>query len=203
MAKVGDYYIDSTEVTAAQYQAFLAAKASDTSGQPSVCSWNTSFRDTAVPMNPDNWPMTDVDWCDARAFCAWADKRLCGAIAGGTISRTDLFTPNKSQWFLACGGPNGASHPNANAECNSSGGFDNVAPVATYPGCEGFYPGIFDLEGNVAEWVDGCDGNTGAADICYLMGGNLIDNQSYCTEVYEDYPRNDSAWTFGFRCCSG
>jgi hypothetical protein len=71
------------------------------------------------------------------------------------------------------------------------------------PGCEGFYPGLFDLEGNVAEWIDGCVGNTGQNDICYLMGGGFYDQRSYCTEVYDKYPRNQSAGSFGFRCCSG
>jgi hypothetical protein len=35
------------------------------------------------------------------------------------------------------------------------------------------------------------------------MGGGIYDQKSYCTEVYEDYPRNDVAAVFGFRCCSG
>jgi formylglycine-generating enzyme required for sulfatase activity len=78
-----------------------------------------------------------------------------------------------------------------------------VAPVATFPDCEGSYAGLFDLEGNVAEWVDSCDGATGAADICLLLGGNIIDSQSFCTESYTNIRRDDAtAYTFGFRCCS-
>ena len=79
--------------------------------------------------------------------------------------------------------------------------------MASFPGCEGYFPGLFDMEGNVAEWVDGCDGNTGAADVCYLMGGNIFDERSYCDEVYNDaedaFRRDDTAVSFGFRCCSG
>jgi formylglycine-generating enzyme required for sulfatase activity len=203
LVKVGDFYVDSTEVTAAQYQQFLDAKGDDTSGQPGICSWNTAYKDADTLINPDTWPMTDVDWCDAFAFCAWADKHLCGAVAGGAIARADLLVAGKSQWFSACGGPNGASHPNANSVCNSSDGFSNVAPVATFPDCEGYYPGLFDMEGNVAEWVDSCDGNTGASDTCYLVGGNIYDKISYCTEAYADYQRSSRAPSFGFRCCSG
>ena len=44
MIAVGTYGIDSTEVTQSQYAAFLAAKAGDTSGQPSQCQWNTRCR---------------------------------------------------------------------------------------------------------------------------------------------------------------
>jgi formylglycine-generating enzyme required for sulfatase activity len=203
MVKVDTFYVDSTEVTVAQYGAFLAAKNGDTSGQPAVCSWNTSYYDTSIPMSPDNHPMGNVDWCDATAFCSWAGKRLCGKKGGGAIARADLFTAGISQWYLACGGPNGGTHPNNNSTCNSNDGFGNIAPVATFPGCQGYYPGLYDMEGNVAEWVDGCAGDTGKDDTCYLMGGGIYDQKSYCTEVYEDWQRNDTAAVFGFRCCSG
>ena len=198
----GGFYIDSTEVTVAQYQQFLTAKGTDTSGQPSVCAWNTAYKDPNTPLNPGTWPMTSVDWCDALAYCTWAGKHLCGKIGGGPIPVAQVLTANASQWFLACGGPGGASHPNTNATCNSSGGFRTLAPVATYPKCEGFYPGIFDMEGNAAEWVDSCDTTAGANDTCHLLGGSYIDNQSYCTESF-DYPRNTIADPFGFRCCGG
>jgi formylglycine-generating enzyme required for sulfatase activity len=207
LVPVSTFSIDSTEVTVAQYKVFLAAKGSDTSGQPSVCSWNTSYYDSSHPMNPDAFPVNFVDWCDALAYCTWAGKHLCGKIGGGSIAYADLYTPNLSQWFLACGGPGGASHPSNADMCNSNGGFGNLAPVATFPGCEGFYPGIFDLEGNAAEWVDSCDppeaGSNGSGDTCHLMGGSFIDDQSYCDEVGYDNPRSTLAVTFGFRCCSG
>jgi formylglycine-generating enzyme required for sulfatase activity len=181
---------------------FLAAKGTNTSGQPAVCSWNTSYYDTSVAMNPDNYPISNVDWCDANAYCAWAGKHLCGKIGGGAIAYADLFLATQHQWYLACGGPTNGTHPNNNSTCNSGTG--TLAAVGTYPGCVGYYPGLYDLEGNVAEWVDGCAGNTGKGDFCYLMGGAIFDpGNSYCTEVYDDSPRNDTASSFGFRCCSG
>jgi formylglycine-generating enzyme required for sulfatase activity len=202
MVKVGAYYVDSTEVTTAQYQQFLDAKGTNTSGQPAVCSWNTSYYDPAThPMDADNFPISWVDWCDATAFCSWAGKHLCGKAGGGAIARADLFTANLSQWFLACGGSGGGTHPNNTPVCNSGSG--SAAAVKSFPGCEGSYPGLFDLEGNVAEWVDGCSGNTGKDDFCYLMGGQFFENQSYCTEVYDDEARSSVASSFGFRCCSG
>ncbi len=207
MVAVSNFFVDSTEVTEDQYNQFLTAKNGDVSGQPSVCSFNTTYYGEAIALTPgSNLPMANVDWCDARAYCDWAGKRLCGQINGGAIAAADALDQTLSQWFLACGGPNGATHPNPDTNnpdaCNSNGGFDNVAPVATFPDCEGFYPGLFDLEGNVAEWVDSCDGVTGAADLCLLLGGNIIDNQSYCTESYDDNQRAATAYTFGFRCCS-
>jgi len=203
MVQVGDFYIDSTEVTVAQYQQFLAAKGTDTSGQPSVCAWNNAYKDPTIPLNPGTWPMTSVDWCDALAYCTWAGKHLCGKIGGGPIASADALTASASQWFLACGGPGGGTHPNNNATCNSSGGTKTLAPVATFPRCEGFYPGIFDMEGNAAEWVDSCDStDAGATDTCHLLGGSYIDNLSYCTESFDE-PRNTTADPFGFRCCGG
>jgi formylglycine-generating enzyme len=202
MANVGTYFIDSTEVTVGQYKKFLTAKAGDTGGQPTVCAWNTSFYAAGGPLELDNMPIANVDWCDATAFCSWADKRLCGAIAGGSIPRADFFDQTKSQWYRACAGPGGASHPSDAFEpCNSKNGNGPVAPVATFPNCEGRTPGVFDLEGNVTEWVDTCDGATGASDNCSMAGGNVIDAKSYCSEANE-FPRDDASAYFGFRCCS-
>jgi len=202
MVAVGDYFIDSTEVTVAQYGEFLEAKGDDTSGQASVCAWNDSYYDDTT-LDPPNFPMAYVDWCDAAAFCAWAGKRLCGSIGGGPIARSDLFEAGKSQWFRACGGPSGSQHPRPNAVCNANDGFEDVAEVATFPECEGYYDGLFDLEGNVAEWVDSCDGTTGADDLCDLAGGSIFDDPAHCDLTYPDYARNEKAVSFGIRCCSG
>jgi formylglycine-generating enzyme required for sulfatase activity len=200
MVKVDKFYIDSTEVTVADYDAFVTAKNGDTSGQPSACSWNTKY-EPAMPPGPDDYPVSYVNWCDATAYCSWAGKHLCRGIGDISLSKASLFDATKSQWFLACGG--GGFHPNDNPVCNSSQGFNDTAPVGTFPGCEGYYPGIFDMTGNVAEWVDVCDADTGASDNCYPLGGSTIDETSYCDEEYDSIPRSDAGFTIGFRCCSG
>ncbi|MEO8179277.1 MAG: SUMF1/EgtB/PvdO family nonheme iron enzyme [Deltaproteobacteria bacterium] len=204
MVAVGPFFVDSTEVTVGQYQQFLTAKGSDVSGQSAVCSWNESYYEGPVVMDPSQYPMSYVDWCDASAYCAWAGKHLCGRIGGGPIARADIFDAELSQWFVSCGG--GGTHPNVNATCNSTSGA--LAPVGSFASCEGYYPGVFDMEGNVAEWIDGCEGSSGPTDTCYLMGGGIFDNSgSYCTEVYEGptnlETRSDTAVSFGFRCCAG
>jgi formylglycine-generating enzyme len=205
LISVGNFFIDATEVTVGQYQLFLAAQAGDTSGQSAVCSWNQSYYEGPVVMKPSAYPMTSVDWCDAAAYCAWAGKHLCGRIGGGAIARADLFTADRSQWFVSCGG--GGNHPNNDPVCNSSQGFSDIAPVGTFPGCEGYSPGIFDMEGNVREWIDACEGSTGASDVCYVMGGSTLDQRSYCDEVGEDvqdpWLRSSTTNYDGFRCCAG
>ncbi|HEU4582964.1 MAG TPA: SUMF1/EgtB/PvdO family nonheme iron enzyme [Polyangiaceae bacterium] len=209
LVSVGNYFIHATEVTVSQYGAFLTAKNGDVSGQSEVCSWNQSYwdYDEHPIMEPGNQPIAYVDWCDAAAYCSWAGMRLCGRINGGPIARAEVFEPTLSQWYVACGGPGGGTDPNDNPMCNSSQGFSDIADVATFPGCEGYFPGLFDMAGNVSEWVDGCDDATGAADVCYQMGGNIFDQKSYCDEVYNDtedaFRRDEKAVASGFRCCSG
>jgi formylglycine-generating enzyme required for sulfatase activity len=213
----GAFLIDATEVTVGQYAEFVAAKNGDVSGQPEdVCGWNTTYEPADLP-NPSDWPASNIDWCDARAYCEWAGKHLCGRI-GDTdpVAYADLFVSTVSQWFLACGGPGGSPHVNANSNnymdpgaCNANNGFGNLEPVATNALCEGYYPGVFDLEGNVAEWIDSCGPGAdagavgGRSDFCMLMGGAIFDSVSYCTEVYDDVRRDDTAVSFGFRCCAG
>jgi hypothetical protein len=201
LVSAGSYYIDATEVTVGQYKAFLDAKGGDTSGQTSVCAWNTDFKPAGDPGTDPNLPVSYVDWCDAAAFCAWAGEHLCGAIDGGVLTKDDLFDETASQWFQACGA--GGSHPRNNAMCNSVDGNGDAVPVGSLPGCEGYYPGLFDMEGNVAEWVDVCDSITGSSDVCHAPGGSMVDAQSYCSEDYDYFTRDKTAFTIGFRCCSG
>ena len=205
MAKATTYYIDSTEVTQAQYDVFLAAKGTDTSGQISECSWNSSYAPAGTAVDAPR-PVVNVDWCDAVAYCAWADKRLCGAVDGGPLALGDLMDYTKNQMRLACGGGDGERYPYPGAAfqtgyCNNG---DYLADVGTFPMCEGHYKGIFDLVGNAAEWIDSCDTAGGAdrsLDNCQLGGGSFLKDEYKC-ETYFSNPRNDGADVFGFRCCS-
>jgi formylglycine-generating enzyme required for sulfatase activity len=202
MVHVGSFYIDSTEVTVAQYREFLDYKGNDSSGQIDECSWNTAYWEDGRVFNSDSWPINWVDWCDAAAFCDWAGKRLCGRIGGGSINDDDFYDPTESEWILACGGPNGNSHVNGNWDCNTNGSNGYLEPVGSFEGCEGWYEGLFDMEGNVFEWTDNCVGEDGATDVCRLAGGSYVDSGSYCTRLLAEYSRDTTANPFGFRCCN-
>ncbi|HEX2672904.1 MAG TPA: SUMF1/EgtB/PvdO family nonheme iron enzyme [Polyangiaceae bacterium] len=204
LIKAGSFYVDATEVTVEHYAKFLEAKGDDTSGQAAECAWNDSFEPSAKSDSPKH-PVTHVDFCDATAYCAWADKQLCGKVGGGKLDFADLASPSKSQWFAACGGPMGRPYPygvalNPNA-CNSLAlGKGEPEDVGSFTSCDGFYDGGFDMVGNVAEWVNACDASSGSFDGCETIGGSYADNGTCSLSSLKH--RNEQLPTVGFRCCS-
>jgi hypothetical protein len=209
--------IDATEVTQAQYQQFLDARNGDTSGQATECVWNVKFAPDLMcvfdPTGRASTPVNGVDWCDATAFCKWAGKRLCGGPTGGLIetsAKSDLALAEVSEWTAACthGGerayPYGTSF--SGQACNGSEHMTTpaIVPVGTTPGCEGGYPGIFDLVGNVHEWIDACyPVSGGRTDKCWFSGGSYHDPDNACASAWDvtrDYV--DAFCDIGFRCCA-
>ena len=201
MLKAGSLYVDSTEVTVANYAAFMLAKAEDTSNQSAVCAWNDSYQ-PATPGKAPNLPVTNVDFCDALAYCAWADKQLCGKIGVGALAFASLSDPTTSQWALACGGPKARLYPYGTTfqagVCNSVAG--SLKEVGASERCGGFYAGVYDLVGNAAEWVNACDASLGSTDGCETIGGSYADDGT-CTLSSLKH-RDEQMPTVGFRCCS-
>jgi formylglycine-generating enzyme required for sulfatase activity len=204
------YCIDSTEVTRGQYAVFLASNPS-TAGQPSECSWNANFTPNPWAPTPVNLPVVDVDWCDARAFCLWAGKRLCGAIGGGALSMSNNANPVVSQWYRACTANGTVTYPYGNtfnaASCNTANVDADIAPVKSFPGCNGGVPGLYDMSGNVEEWQDSCDNNNGANDNCREQAGtydydyNDPSGSARCDFMDSDL-RGAQLDDVGFRCCT-
>ncbi len=195
----GDFCVDSTEVTREQYAEFLA-DAPSTATQPGECSNNNTFEPPIAWPNstlPDDAPITHVDYCDAIAFCAWAGKRLCGAIGGGAAPYGAMGTNTAptSQWYVACSNDGTQDFPYGTVQvegvCAHGGSPDSVKSDVC---CQGPLGGLYGLVGNVREWVDSCE-----------TGGNnpkcLTRGEQRCSEV-EPESRLTKRSDLGFRCCS-
>jgi len=213
------FCIDSTEVTIGQYREFLQSFADAAAPtQIAECTWNTSL----IPnqkTGTDDQPVAGVDWCDAYTYCTWAGKRLCGRITpesdgGTTVTADDYYRPSVNAWLAACAhDEDNRPFPYGSYEtgrCND-GSLDagGALPVGSLPRCEGSYPGIKDLSGNVWEWIDGCrTANKDAgprADDCVFHGGAYsraaTDQPVPCTTLAGS-TRDLRVLDVGFRCCS-
>ncbi len=213
------FCVDATEVTEAQYGAFLDAGV--TVQQGLSCAWNTSFDPTKIETGEcSNYrlaaparPIRCVDWCDAVAYCASVGKRLCGRRGGGglTLPTDDPANPAKDQWLVACsGGDSSRAFPYGGSTYHPGRCVDNTngpADVMSQPRCEGTPSGLFDMSGNVAEWEDACD--TAGADVsgqnCKTRGGDFAsvadDKALRCWEVSAQAQRKATLLRVGFRCC--
>jgi sulfatase modifying factor 1 len=219
------YCIDSTEVTRAQYAAWLA-KTPSASEQDVWCSWNATFAPDSTCMSQryacnagsgsnscDDIPQICVDWCDAYAYCKAMGKRLCGRIGGGANGFDDYANESSGQWYNACvsGGANNIYTYGNTYDATACNGPDSAPAeaVGSYPRCQSpvsGYGGVYDLTGNVWEWEDCCSGNTGPTDPCRQRGGSFgggrgdAGNQR-CDES-SSLARNSSQVNLGFRCCA-
>lgn len=196
----GSFFIDATEVTAAQYQAWLSTN--PTAPPHFLCKDRSGF---SAGTGTDNYPIASVAWCDAYAYCQAVGKRLCLHEEQVRVCSTGNTT----------GYPYGATYdPN---QCNGPDhGIGEALPVASMDGCQstGVYAGVYDLSGNVYEWVDSCSqitpvppkyiGGTrcvivhGSFDSSYPHPAMLLRCGTSTTTAPTD--RSDS---IGFRCCSG
>jgi sulfatase modifying factor 1 len=145
-----DYCIDKYPVTNAQYRKFCDATGRDYPNDPSF----SDMPDYLTKMS--DYPVVNVSWEDARAYCEWAGKRL----------------PTEAEWEKAARGQEGRKYPWGNTEpdgsqCNfadkRSGldwadkkvddGFAHTSPVKQYSAGASPY-GVMDMAGNVWEWCN-------------------------------------------------
>jgi formylglycine-generating enzyme required for sulfatase activity len=149
----------------------------------------------------------NVDWCDAYAYCQWAGKRLCGRIGGGPLGFDEIADATQSQWHRACSAGGTQPYPYGDVydrdACNGvERGAGDALPVGQLADCEGGYPGIFDLSGNIWEWEDACDGFDGASN-CRMRGGSFNDVAFGLRCSADPIPgRLSHANDLGFRCCA-
>jgi sulfatase modifying factor 1 len=177
------FWIDKHEVTNAQFQRFVQETGHQTHVEELGKGWRWTSTgimwlpgwDWQHPQGPGSsidglaqHPVVLVNWNDARAYCAWAGKRL----------------PTDAEWEVAAMGTDGRRYPWGNQEptgeylnyCDArcpwgegesphpgppptlgegtdDDGFPGTAPVCQFP--RGVSPyGLCDVGGNVWEWVD-------------------------------------------------
>ncbi len=204
------FAIDATEVTVGRFLAFRATQ--DAGGSFPECPSKHSLgpkTDTGCQVTTNaQQPITCVDWCDAKAYCASVGKRLCGRIGGGALERGTESNPLFDEWSRACGGPDATKWPYgaqaAPLACITSEGMKSApVPVATVPACVGGEPLLFDMSGNVEEWEDACVAAEGGTPRkCLVRGGSFEHpaSESTCTYVLlatGEAPLSD----VGIRCC--
>jgi formylglycine-generating enzyme len=203
------FCIDSTEVTNAHWGVFFDTGRGPYEGEP--CE-GFPLQD-APDYTKDYWsdparanlPFARGSWCDYRAYCAWAGKRLCGGRDG---ARLELDTPvDDDEWTFACSAGGIQSFPYGDVyepgHCKE-GSFaePHLRDVASGT-CEGGWPGLHDMVGNAAEAINlygpaKQDPNKLAARYAggaWFLGEPACDHQlgSGMTAVVGD--------AGGFRCC--
>jgi formylglycine-generating enzyme required for sulfatase activity len=207
------FCVDTTEVTRAQYAAFLATdpKLADLL-PPQVCAWKTGFV-PAAPWPPStteeaDLPATNIDWCDAMAFCTWSGKHLCGKIGGGAVSNPR--DTNVSEFLNACSKGGTRSYPYGNTyEPQSCNGVDLAAnrllKAGSLPKC--VIDGVFDMSGNAHELVNSCspapDAGPVNEDNCEMHQGAYdghSENDMKCA-TFSGWRRDRKHPAVGFRCC--
>lgn len=138
-------------------------------------------------------PVCGVSWNDAKAFCAWLTKK---ERAAGQLARDlEYRLPTQVEWELAAGTmtPAADAWPQVGAG-NLAGyevrdgntpadfkfiagyadGFARTAPVGWFSSNP---LGIYDLEGNVAEWCQ-TEGKPVAGDLVRVMGSSFVTAES-------------------------
>jgi serine/threonine-protein kinase len=130
IVEVAPFYMDRTEVTNAQYKAFV-----DATGHEPPLDWVV---DGTFTPGRENWPVINVKWQDAVDYATWAGKRL----------------PSEDEWEAAARGKDGRIYPWGN---EWTPGLANIAAKSiTDVGQhkDGAAPsGVFDMIGNVWEWT--------------------------------------------------
>jgi serine/threonine-protein kinase len=166
------FWLDQTEVTNAMFARFVAARGYVTTAEKSGSSdsfnlttqhWDrlsgVNWRHPHSPESDlsglDNYPVVQVSWDDAQAYCQWAGGRL----------------PTESEWEKGARSGDARRYPwgndpVANALLNIADknlavdwkkedlddGYAFTAPAGSYPAGAGPY-GALDMAGNVWEWV--------------------------------------------------
>lgn len=197
------FWIDRTEITVAQYKRFLRVKGLNPPTSPVSPSMPGIY---FVDAQYDNFPMVDVSWQSADAYCHWAGKRL----------------PSEAEWEKAARGLDQRLYPWGNI-WDENRANSRESPYSSIAGKQVHFTnevgsheenaspyGVLDMSGNVWEWVadwyKAYPGNPNPSDAYgqkyrVIRGGSWVSNSLALTTVARDY--SDPAFGYdsiGFRC---
>jgi iron(II)-dependent oxidoreductase len=168
--RLPEYRIDKYLVTNAQYARFLAE-----SGHRPPSTWKNG----RIPDGQLLYPVTLVNWYDARAYAQWAGKRL----------------PTEAEWEKAARGTDGRRWPWGNTmdpkRLNTYYNMGSATNVDTFK--NGVSPfGVFDMAGNVSEWVEDdflpYDGSDAPADIFQGKVAKVVTPEDRALKLSEQIP---------------
>jgi serine/threonine-protein kinase len=215
------FYLDRNEVTVRAFQACVEKRMCSAADHVSVTAEadgpdasaatsdyvDTWSRRCNAPQRALDQPINCVDFAGAEGYCRWKGRRL----------------PTEAEWELAARGPDGRPFawgrepPECGRSCYDKNGACRRAGESVATCIAGAHPadrtpdGVFDLGGNVAEWVsDGFDrtlsGGTdpkgaSGAPLKVLRGGSFFDAEDHLRGSYRSFAAPVMAHaTIGFRC---
>ena len=192
---LGRYAIDRIPVTNAQFAGFLRKSAYRPRHPENFLKhWSHGH----PPAGKEDHPVVYVSLEDARAYAAWAGKRL----------------PTEQEWQYSAQGPQALKYPWGNemapGRCNG-GETGDTTPVMAYADFASPF-GVQDLCGNVWEWTES-EGTDGRTRFCLLKGGSFYQakgsnwyfdggpqTNQYSAKFLLLWPGLDRCATIGFRC---
>ena len=196
-ANLSKFLMDEAPVTNSQYDQFLKA----TGYSPRIAqNFLKHWPDGKIPSGKEDHPVVYVDLTDARAYAAWAGKRL----------------PTELEWQFAGQGIEHNNYPwgekMADEFCNSGQSGDTTPVKAFLKGRS--KSGCYDLCGNTWELTES-EYSDGRNHFCILKGGSFYKAKG--SEWYFDggpqplnfaakqlllFPGIDRCSTIGFRCAA-